>query len=81
MEPIAEPEAAPVPQAQPTREAEEAVLETRQPAADDDYESEEVEELHGAPGWLKGVFLLLVSLLLGGMTFYAVATDLMGKLF
>ena len=40
-----------------------------------------VEEPSGAPGWIKGMFLLLISLLLGGMTFYAVATDVVGNLF
>lgn len=35
----------------------------------------------GTPGWLKGMFLLLISLLLSGMTLYAVATDVMGKIF
>ena len=39
------------------------------------------EDPTGAPGWLKGAFLLLVSLLLSAMTFYAVASDVMGKIF
>ena len=39
------------------------------------------EDPTGAPGWLKGAFLLLVSLLLSAMTFYAVASDVMGKVF
>ena len=47
----------------------------------DETELEEYPDTHGAPGWIKGIFLLLVSLLLSGMTFYAVGTDLFGKLF
>lgn len=39
------------------------------------------EDSVGVPGWLKGVFLLLISLLLSAMTFYAVASDVIGKLF
>ena len=39
------------------------------------------QEEAGAPGWLKGAFLLLLSLLLGGMTLYAVASDVIGKIF
>lgn len=35
----------------------------------------------GVPGWLKGLFLLLVSLALGGMTLYTVAADVLGKVF
>jgi hypothetical protein len=35
----------------------------------------------GVPGWLKGAFLLLIALLLSAMTFYAVATDVIGKVF
>ena len=39
------------------------------------------EDAGGTPGWVKGLFLLLISMLLSGMTLYAVATDLIGKLF
>lgn len=39
------------------------------------------EDSTGAPGWLKGAFLLLVSMLLSAMTFYAVASDVIGKIF
>ena len=39
------------------------------------------EDAGGVPGWVKGLFLLLISMLLSGMTLYAVATDLIGKLF
>lgn len=35
----------------------------------------------GVPGWVKGIFILLVSLLVGAMTFYAVASDVFGKIF
>lgn len=44
--------------------------------------SEPIElESGGVPGWVKGIFLFLISLLLSGMTFYAIATDLFGKVF
>lgn len=39
------------------------------------------EDSTGAPGWLKGLFILLISLLLSAMTFYAVASDLLGEIF
>ena len=47
---------------------------------------EEYEEIAEAdtmsiPGWIKGLFILLISLLLGAMTIYAVASDVIGKLF
>ena len=46
------------------------------------YAEEPLEmEANGAPGWVKGIFLLLISLLLSGMTLYAIATDLFGKVF
>ena len=35
----------------------------------------------GVPGWLKGAFILLLSLLLCAMTFYAVASDVIGEIF
>ena len=47
-------------------------------------EEEEIlleEDSTGVPGWLKGAFLLLVSLLLSSMTFYAVASDVLGTVF
>ena len=39
------------------------------------------EDAVGNPGWLKGVFILLISLLLSAMTCYAVASDVIGKIF
>lgn len=39
------------------------------------------EDTVGVPGWLKGVFILLISLLLSAMTCYAVASDVIGKIF
>ena len=39
------------------------------------------EDMTGVPGWLKGVFILLLSLLLSAMTFYAVASDVIGEIF
>lgn len=47
---------------------------------DDDEEVMEADTM-GVPGWVKGVFILLISLLLGAMTFYAVASDVLGKVF
>ena len=35
----------------------------------------------GVSGWVKGLFLLIISLLLSGMTLYAVFSELMGKTF
>ena len=43
-------------------------------------DAEEVEETGGVSGWVKGLFLLIISLLLTGMTIYAVAADLFGKI-
>ena len=45
------------------------------------YEDVAREDASGAPGWLKGLFILLISLLLGAMTFYAVAADVLGQVF
>ena len=45
------------------------------------YEDVQEDDAGGVPGWLKGVFILLISLLLSAMTFYAVASDLLGKIF
>ena len=39
------------------------------------------DEEGGVPGWLKGALLLLISLLLSAMTFYAVASDVIGEIF
>ncbi|MBR7011211.1 MAG: hypothetical protein IKI02_09950 [Oscillospiraceae bacterium] len=46
-----------------------------------EYEALPEDDSNGVPGWLKGAFLLLFSLLLSAMTFYAVASDLLGKVF
>ena len=35
----------------------------------------------GTPGWLKGLFLLILSAALSGMTLYAVMMDVFGKVF
>lgn len=53
--------------------------ETLQDAPEEFIEVE--EDTAGIPGWLKGVFILLISLLLSAMTFYAVASDVIGKIF
>lgn len=42
---------------------------------------EELPNERSAPGWLKGTFLFLISLVLCGMTLYAVAADVLGPLF
>lgn len=39
------------------------------------------DDTTGVPGWIKGIFLLLLSLLLSAMTFYAVASDVLGEIF
>ena len=40
---------------------------------------EEDEDEAVTPGWLKGMFLMLVSLVICGMTCYAVATDVLAR--
>lgn len=50
-------------------------------AAPEEYEELMEDDSVGVPGWLKGVFILLISMLLSAMTFYAVATDVIGKVF
>ena len=53
-----------------------------QEALQDAPDTVELEEDNsGTPGWLKGAFILLISLLLSAMTLYAVATDVVGKIF
>ena len=47
----------------------------------DDYDDLMESDNAGMPGWVKGIFILLISLLVGAMTFYAVASDVMGKIF
>ncbi len=47
----------------------------------DEYEDVAEADTMGVPGWLKGLFILLFSLLLGAMTFYAVASDVIGQVF
>ncbi len=47
----------------------------------EDYEEVMEADTMGVPGWVKGIFILLISLLLGAMTFYAVASDVLGKVF
>ena len=49
--------------------------------APEEFEEVLEDDSTGVPGWLKGVFLLLISLLLSAMTFYAVASDVIGKIF
>ena len=74
-EEVAEPQAAPAPR--PAARLTQEVL-TDVP---EEFEDVAQEEASGVPGWVKGAFILLVSMLLGAMTFYAVASDLMGKVF
>jgi hypothetical protein len=50
-------------------------------AVPEEYEEITEDDSTGVPGWLKGVFILLISLLLSAMTFYAVASDVIGKIF
>ncbi len=65
---------------QPVRPAARLTPEDLQ-AAPEIYEDVLEEDAGGVPGWLKGSFILLISLLLSAMTFYAVASDLLGKIF
>ena len=65
---------------QPVRPAARLTPEDLQ-AAPEIYEDVLEEDAGGVSGWLKGSFILLISLLLSAMTFYAVASDLLGKIF
>lgn len=47
----------------------------------DDYDELGEADTMGVPGWIKGAFILLLSLLVGAMTLYAVASDLLGEIF
>ncbi|MBO4420144.1 MAG: hypothetical protein J5789_10030 [Oscillospiraceae bacterium] len=47
----------------------------------EDYDDVAEADTLGVPGWIKGLFILLISLLLGAMTFYAVASDVIGEIF
>ena len=71
--------AAPVQTRPAPRPAVRITPETLQDAPEEFVEIE--EDTAGVPGWLKGVFILLISLLLSAMTFYAVASDVIGKIF
>lgn len=78
--PAAEKETPAPVQTKPTpRPAARITPETLQAAPEEFIEVE--EDTSGVPGWLKGVFILLISLLLSAMTFYAVASDVIGKIF
>lgn len=50
-------------------------------AAPEEYEELQEDDSVGVPGWLKGVFILLISLLLSAMSIYAVASDVIGEIF
>lgn len=50
-------------------------------AAPEEFEELPEDDSVGVPGWVKGAFILLISLLLSAMTFYAVASDVLGKIF
>ena len=65
------------PQARPTVELNDEQLKD----APEEFEEVLEDDSTGVPGWLKGVFLLLISLLLSAMTFYAVASDVIGEIF
>ena len=47
----------------------------------EEYEDLSESDAAGVPGWLKGLFILLIALLLSAMTFYAVASDVIGEVF
>ena len=72
--------AAPAAQTHPVPRPEARI--TQQTLQEAPEEFEEIEEdTAGVPGWLKGAFILLISLLLSAMTFYAVASDVLGEIF
>ena len=72
----------PVPEAVQPAPIPRPVTRITQEALQDAPETVELEEDNsGTPGWLKGAFILLISLLLSAMTLYAVATDVVGKIF
>ena len=73
-------ETAPEHPAQPVRPVARLTQDDLQ-AAPEIYEDVQEDDAGGVPGWLKGSFILLISLLLSAMTFYAVASDLLGKIF
>lgn len=68
------------PEARPVRPAVRIRPEDLQMLPEEDVDEIE-EDVTGVPGWLKGVFILLLSLLLSAMTFYAVASDVIGEIF
>ena len=47
----------------------------------EEFEDVAEADTMGVPGWLKGALILLLSLLLCAMTFYAVASDVIGEIF
>lgn len=82
---VADPEQAtvmPAPQTVPEQEVRPNPVgyQTRQPVRGEQVPIP-VRESGGAPGWLKGAFLLLLSAALSGMTIYAVMMDVLGKVF
>ena len=75
----AAPELTPAAPAQPAPMLPEQEPTPARTAVQEDWE--ELPSERSAPGWLKGTFLFLISLLLCGMTLYAVAADVLGPLF
>ncbi len=79
--PVSAPAPAPV-QTRPAPAPRPAARITADALKDAPEEYVEIEEdTSGVPGWLKGIFILLISLLLSAMTFYAVASDVIGEIF
>ncbi len=64
-----------IPEIAPQRRTEDPRVPTEEEEDEDEYADSKV------PGWVKGVCLLLFSAAICGMTMYAVATDVLGKLF
>ena len=75
------PKPAPQPAPQPLTEPDEPDYFAPPRVRADGEEADELPTERSAPGWLKGTFLFLISLLLCGMTLYAVAADVLGPLF
>ena len=74
-------EAAVVPQPAPMEGSMPSLTVEELQTAPEEYEELPEDDSSELPGWIKGALLLLISLLMSAMTFYAVASDLLGKVF
>ena len=74
-------EAAVVPQPAPMEGSMPSLTVEELQTAPEEYEELPEDDSSELPGWIKGALLLLISLLMSAMTFYGVASDLLGKVF